>query len=356
MELRSFWLACETAIGQAAVEVEWKRLAGDDYQAARAFLRPRQELATSFPCPRHPPCACYHRVVRHGDGRIAAVCACNPRRCDTVALTESDLIVYELDRPVLYAAIASALSLQPARSDVLDLPWVTRIGFSSPCAGYRFPAYVISTPRPERFTNAVSGLAAANPGPFIVVAPTERALQPGCLQMLDSRPCLFLTLSDVLSVDPGGMPIPAERCAQMLAEFHQAIIPALTPGSPETSPIAFFPTPANATWSDVQVLFRDGHTVSISVGDRSGIYNYTQMGMSKKNTGEPSNQWQLLEAFAEGHGALDWDSRHADPRQKKRKHLLSQALRRFFRIEEDPFRYVQETKSWEARFDVGFCQ
>ncbi len=34
MELRRFWSACETITGQAAVEAEWKRLVGEDYQAA----------------------------------------------------------------------------------------------------------------------------------------------------------------------------------------------------------------------------------------------------------------------------------------------------------------------------------
>lgn len=355
MELRAFWSACEALVGPAAVGAEWKRLAGDDYDAARVFLRPVQEAAARYPCPRHPPCSCYHRVVNHGDGRIAAVCDCRPRRCDTVLLNESDIIVDELDRPALHSAIGNALSLQPAPAEVPGLPWVTRIGFDSPCAGYRFGVYFVLTPRPDRFTGAALALAATDASPFILIAPTAGRCEPACLDLLNSRKSLFLTLPDVMSVD-GEKPVAAERCGELLREFHLAIIPALQPDSKEASPIAFFPTPPDAAWGDVQILFRDGHTVSVSAGDQAGVYNYVQMGMSKRNSGTPTAQWRLLEAFAKGRGAFDWNSEQASRNQKKRKQLLSEALRRFFRLDGDPFRYVEETKGWEARFEVGYAR
>jgi len=57
-----------------------------------------------------------------------------------------------------------------------------------------------------------------------------------------------------------------------------------------------------------------------------------------------------LEFFAEGHGALDCSSRKADRRNKKRRYNLADNLRRFFRIDDDPF--VIEGKGWQARFFV----
>jgi hypothetical protein len=354
MELGAFWAACEMITGPAAVAAEWKRLAGPAYEAAKVFVRPTQERARSYPCPREPRCACFHRVVNHGGGRIVAVCDCDPRRCDTVELTESDIVVYELNQSLLFAAIADAMTLQPARADVPSLPWVTRIGFDSPCAGYRFPVYLILTPQTERFTHAIFTLAATNDDPFIVIAPTSRRSDPGCLQMLNLRKCLFLTLPDVLKIDGSGTPVASGQCDKLLDDFHLAIIPALQPDSSAATPIAFFPTPPNATWSDVQILFRDGHTVVISAGDKSGVYNFAQMGMSKSNTGTPTVQWELLEAFANEHGVLTWHSERADRRWKKQKHLLAQHLRRFFRIDDDPFAYLRDSKGWEAKFDIGF--
>ena len=46
MKQESFWSACEAITGPATVELEWKQLAGEHYEAAKAFLRPMQELAT----------------------------------------------------------------------------------------------------------------------------------------------------------------------------------------------------------------------------------------------------------------------------------------------------------------------
>lgn len=355
MDLRSFWSACETLVGPAAVEAQWKRLAECDYKAARAFLRPLQEPATSYPCPREHQCACSHRVVDHGDGHIVAVCRCSPPCCDTVALTRSDLVVYELNRPLLYTVIAEALSLQPAQADVPGLPWVARIGFDSPCAGYRFPVYLILTSRPERFRSAAFALATKSVDPLILIASTDKACDPESLELMSTRRSLVLTLSDVLCINESGEPAAGEHCAQMLDKFHTTIIPALQPDSKDASPIAFFPTPANAAWNDVQIRFLDGHTVSISVGDRSGVYNFVQMGMSKRNSATPTAQWKLLEAFADGHGVFDWHSEHAARTQKKQKQLLSQALSEFFRIEGDPFRYVRESKGWETRFNIEPC-
>lgn len=353
MDLVRFWSACETLIGPAAVEAEWRQHAGGDYEAARVFLRPVQEPATSYPCLREPRCACYHRIVRHDDGSIVAVCRCQPRRCDTIQLTEADIVVYELNRTALCAAIADVLSLQPAQAEVPGLPWAVRIGFDSPCAGYRFPVYLIITQQLDRFANAMFTLAAFSAGPFIVVAPTDRKCAPGCLELLAARKSLFLTLSDVLSIDESGVPVAGEQCARLLSEFHLAILPALQPDSKEASPIAFFPTPPNAGWNDVQIRFLDGHTVSVSAGDQSGVYTYSQMGMSKRNSGTPTAQWKLLEAFAKGRGVFNWKSEHADRHQKKQKQLLARALCDFFRIEGDPFRYVEELKGWEVRFDIG---
>ncbi len=50
MKQGSFWSACEMLVGPAAVELDWKQLAGEEYEAAKAFLRPMQELATRYPC------------------------------------------------------------------------------------------------------------------------------------------------------------------------------------------------------------------------------------------------------------------------------------------------------------------
>ncbi len=115
-------------------------------------------------------------------------------------------------------------------------------------------------------------------------------------------------------------------------------------------PLVFFPTPPDATWDDVCIRFKDGHTVSIKVKSRTGVYTYADMGMADKRSGKPNLQWELLGTFAEERGILDWSSTHADRRNQKRREYLAAILRRFFDIEGDPFRLTRDRKGWEARF------
>ncbi|MCL5103101.1 MAG: hypothetical protein M1133_03155 [Armatimonadetes bacterium] len=132
---RSFWSACESIPGLAAVEAEWRLKSGEQFNAARAFLKPRQAPAASIPCPAKVPCGCYHRIVRHDDGRIAAVCCCEPRSCDVAYVSPGDLIVYELDRQKLHQSIGDALSLRMSEAALPSLRKTTQVGFDSPLAG-----------------------------------------------------------------------------------------------------------------------------------------------------------------------------------------------------------------------------
>jgi len=113
-----------------------------------------------------------------------------------------------------------------------------------------------------------------------------------------------------------------------------------------------FDMPSDAKWSDVQIKFIDGHTVSVKVKEVSGKFNYTQMGMVDNRNGNPTVQWELLRSFASGKGTLNWDHPDASHYNKKRKELLAKNLRGFFCIEEDPFRLTNDLKGWEAKFRI----
>lgn len=83
-----FWQALETVPGVAAVDAEWKARFGNDYGAAKAFLRPNGKLASSHPCMVQRGCGCEHEVVVHGPEDIVAVCRCE--RGDARLLSCSD--------------------------------------------------------------------------------------------------------------------------------------------------------------------------------------------------------------------------------------------------------------------------
>jgi hypothetical protein len=116
--------------------------------------------------------------------------------------------------------------------------------------------------------------------------------------------------------------------------------------------VAYFPTPAGATWEDVKIRFRDGHTVSIRVLGQEGVLTYAQMGMASRKNAEPTVQWKLLKAFAEGRGTLTWTSSHADRRNQKRRENLARDLRAFFRIEGDPIAITDDGRGWRVILEL----
>jgi len=112
-----------------------------------------------------------------------------------------------------------------------------------------------------------------------------------------------------------------------------------------------FPTPEGAGWEDISIIFKDGHTVSVSVGDVQEIRNYTQMGMLNAKTGNPTKQWDLLRRFAEGNGVVTWQNSRPEEKHRKRKSLLAKNLRDVLGIEGDPF-ILGGDGSWHVRFTL----
>ncbi|MCE5314044.1 MAG: hypothetical protein ABFD49_07215 [Armatimonadota bacterium] len=217
---QSFWSACETLVGPAAVEYEWKRLAGEDFEAAKVFLQPMQNAATRCPCMRPCACGCNHRVIIHGENDIEAVCDCTPLACESFHLTKSDIILYELNRAALCAAIIDALSLEPSDIDYPDAHEITQVGFYRPKSGAKFPVFLAIFTEPEDYRSAVSILAARNSDPFIVIVPTGNLLPPDVHETLSMKKADVFTLSDMLAVDDSGQMSAASCCKAMLTRFR----------------------------------------------------------------------------------------------------------------------------------------
>lgn len=113
----------------------------------------------------------------------------------------------------------------------------------------------------------------------------------------------------------------------------------------------FTPAPG-VTWSDVEIRFSDVHTVAVRVGEARGVFHYAQMGMADGRSSMPTEQWKLLHTFATAPGnVLDWTSREARRRNKKRCEYLVADLRRFFGIEGGaPIEYSRRDKGWRPLF------
>lgn len=341
--LSRFWHAIEAVPDLAGIAAEWEWLLRDELPLVRTFLRPIARLAQSY---RPPGKSCFHKVVRHGPDDYIGIC---PDGCEPEKLSKGDIIIHELDIAGLNRAVAEALGINPALEPMADVAKTLRIGRYTPYAGYRFPVYSTIAGEPEDFRHVVDALAAADAGAFILVAPTRGSLRRPSEEALKHRKAGFLAMSETFAAVDGGRLVVANgrSLEDLLADFRAAN----TPKPEDENGMVFFPTPAGARWDDLAIVFKDGHTVSASVGDVQRILNYTQMGMASGKNSNPTKQWDLLHTLALGNGRMIWQNSRPKPKDRTRKSLLATDLREFFRIEGDPF-ILAAGGGWSARFLV----
>lgn len=340
--LERFWLATEQLPGSAAVLSEWQALVGPGFDSVQWLLRPTDRLADSFPRLGDDGSPFPYQVVTHGLDDHVGIC---PEGGPSISLGRRDLIIYELDLPLLRRCLADSFGLESAAALPVDHRNADYVGAYVPTAGFRFPVFLNIAMEPWELSRAADALAAGQDGPFVLLIPTTQLLTPGVVDLIKRSQSGLLALSDGLTLD-GERRFKASSTADTLfASFRGIHVP-----DARAAPQQFFPTPAGAPWEKVFIRFVDGHTVSIRVGEASGTFNYTQLGMANRKNGNPTVQWELLYIFAKERGRLTWGSRKADRRNQKRREHLARDLRSFFRIEGDPFR--TSGNGWEARFSV----
>jgi hypothetical protein len=167
--------------------------------------------------------------------------------------------------------------------------------------------------------------------------------------VLRKKNAALLIMSETLAVGDSNQLALQRPVEEVLAGFRAAVLPS----PKDSAATAFFPTPPDASWTDVHMNFKDGHTLSVRVKSETMTCNYTQMGMANSRNGKPTKQWELLAHFADAHGTLTWRARTADRKNQKRKEKLAAALQAFFRIEGDPFQLTADRKGWQTLFSIS---
>jgi hypothetical protein len=100
-----------------------------------------------------------------------------------------------------------------------------------------------------------------------------------------------------------------------------------------------FEMPAGASWTDIEIRFIDGETVSIGVGDERRRFIYSDMYMVDERNKKPTKQWELLRTLA--------------ARNKKQKEVLNARLRKFFGLSGDPIVLTPEKDGWITKFSLS---
>lgn len=342
-----FWAYLERLPGKSAALFDWdKALSGwDRYPLFRDhFLQLTKNHATAVDCPTECGLGCPRSVVTHVKTNIRAIC--NEKEYPAVQLTTRQTLIYRLKQSAINGAICAALGIEHREAKLNGLPHTWRLGDFIPTAGMDFPVVLTMQDSKDALAEVVRSLCLLIPKPFVLIAPTRLHLSPAVETLLAQRSSPFIALNEELHL--GDAP-------RFLTRRDKAAIFAPLIGQvpePDSGGTVFFSTPPGTTWAQIKIQFRDGHTVTILAGDQSGRYTYTQMGMASRKNGNPTEQWKLLEGFANSRGEIDWHSRYASDKLKKQKQELSKHLREFFRLDDDPIEWIKDTKTYRCKFRI----
>jgi len=117
---------------------------------------------------------------------------------------------------------------------------------------------------------------------------------------------------------------------------------------PKNKRIALRRFPPDTKWQDITIRFTGEHDVLIKVKEKIHPASYETMGFEDSKKKLPNLQWDLLKLFAIKGGELSWENNRDLTLKrinsiKKQKQLLTEALKAYFQIDEDPFYpYKQE--------------
>lgn len=197
--LHALWRTIEREAVLAGVEAQWQLWLGDDIDVARAFLKPEQNLASSYPCERHPG-ACARRVVHHGPDDVVAVCGLDESECERLALKRADAVVYALSLPRLLAGVGEALG---CGGDVQPVAGARAWSLGARPGGAS--VFFVLPERETGYGGTLATILAHHPsGELAVLVPLADALAASDRSLLSQRRATVLACDEMLDLDDEG--------------------------------------------------------------------------------------------------------------------------------------------------------
>jgi hypothetical protein len=196
--LNRFLYALEALPALAAVHDEWQAILNGEFDLVRPFLRVRPGRAESYP---HPNSALPYDVVPHGSDAFVGVCR---ETGETISLTKSQLVVYELDRRRFADGVAAALGIDRTGAGEAWDDTTIQLGRFSSTANIRYNC-VLTFPIEWADVHVIAArLIAEKQAPLILFAPTRQWLRRAVESLLKLHGSLFVALAEsVASTGPG---------------------------------------------------------------------------------------------------------------------------------------------------------
>jgi hypothetical protein len=211
-KLNQLWQALERCPGLIAALAFWQEWCGLEFPVVEAFLRPTDELASTYPCPHPTGSECPRSIVDLGDGEYVAVCRDPWKICGDVAVPPKDALLHRIDIAVLTKAVAAPLGIR-SHAPEERRPCAWAFGILATRSRLQLPAFLVCAHSQASFSTTIRDLLLASSSALIVVAPTRNYQTVDLQEQLTSRQCEFISLEDSIGVDERGQFAALERAA-----------------------------------------------------------------------------------------------------------------------------------------------
>ena len=149
--------------------------------------------------------------------------------------------------------------------------------------------------------------------------------------------------------------VPEEKREELITRpFFSDVKQQIRRSIPSVKEILPLALPKETQWEDIEIRFIDSQTIFIQIPRLNAkiTVDYTDMGMWDARSKRPNAQWTIFQNLAKYGGEISWKTPVAGHSIKKQKQLLSEALRRYFNIESDPFLLYQKEKAYRLKLTL----
>lgn len=114
--------------------------------------------------------------------------------------------------------------------------------------------------------------------------------------------------------------------------------------------------PDGTMWENITLLFTDDEHVKISVAGHVHDTGFADMGFVDGRSSKPTMLWHLLRLLAVKNGTLSSKDTEANDKYKHHKKRLTDALKLYFGLDNDPFKPYAKEKAYTLKMTIGYQQ